>query len=123
MKGGPMPNLKNKIQIRGLAGLATATRRIEGDTLEQVGKAVAVTALNIEREAKHRAPVDTGRLRASIQHSVSGTSGAVYSDVEYALHQEFGTTNMTAQPFLLPAFLEEKPKFEKRLGAIGRGLR
>lgn len=38
------------------------------------------------------APMDTGRLAGSIESEMTGaTSGHWFSDVAYALHQEFGT--------------------------------
>lgn len=49
--------------------------------------------------ARRRAPVDTGKLRDSIQ-----ANGARFgSDVDYALYVEFGTTDTPAQPYLRPA--------------------
>lgn len=61
-------------------------------------------ALRVEREARTRAPVDTGRLRNSITHRVYGTSYAIIAevgtDVEYAVWQEFGTSTVPATRFL-----------------------
>lgn len=61
----------------------------------------------IERRAKRLAPVDTGRLRSSITHTVEQTGDGVlvtvYSDVEYAPYVEAGTRHQEAQPFLRPA--------------------
>ena len=55
----------------------------------------------VTRDARLNAPVDTGRLRASIMPSVRsssfGTVGVVGSNVEYAPYQELGT-----QPFWPP---------------------
>jgi HK97 gp10 family phage protein len=61
-------------------------------------------ALRVEREARRRAPVDTGRLRNSITHRVYGTEYAIVAeigtDVEYAIYQEFGTAHVPATRFL-----------------------
>lgn len=63
----------------------------------------------IERRAKQLCPVDTGNLRASINHAVGQDSRGPYvvigSQVEYAIYQELGTRRMAAQPFLRPAML------------------
>lgn len=83
-------------------------------------------ALRVVREAKRRAPVDTGRLRASIT-AASGSgqilqpagseaeSGdevsqpedkyavRVGTNVNYASFLEFGTVDMDPRPFLRPA--------------------
>ena len=55
--------------------------------------------------AMEKAPVDTGRLRASIPLSseVRETEATIGSNVVYAPYVEFGTKRMKAQPFLVPA--------------------
>lgn len=64
----------------------------------------------IERRAKRLAPVDTGRLRASITNTVEqdgdGVLVTVYSDVEYAPYLETGTRRQQAQPYLRPALAQ-----------------
>lgn len=61
----------------------------------------------IRNEARRLAPVDRGILRGSIEQEirVTGSSivGRVGTNVEYAIHQEFGTRFMAARPFLRPA--------------------
>jgi HK97 gp10 family phage protein len=64
-------------------------------------------AIKVESMAKQLCPVDTGRLRASIDH-VTTTDGQgpvafVGSNVEYALYVELGTRYMAAEPYLRPA--------------------
>lgn len=66
-------------------------------------------ALRVQLEARRLAPVDTGRLRASIQHVMGADDRGPYADVgtnvQYAPHVEYGTVHMAAQPFLRPALL------------------
>lgn len=66
--------------------------------LEQIGMAA-------EGYAKDLCPVDTGRLRSSITHTVDEKNGAAYigTNVEYAPYVELGTVKQEAQPFLKPA--------------------
>lgn len=52
-----------------------------------LGKACAL----VERSAKQKAPKDTGELRRSITSEVSGTTGTVFTPLEYAPYVEFGT--------------------------------
>ena len=113
-----------KVQIKGMDKLHKALLECNQLALKEVHKAVAIAALNIEREAKHRAPVDTGRLRASIRHQIdpNGLEGQVFSDVDYAPYMEFGTSRAPAQPILPPAADLEQPEFVKRLEAIGPKL-
>ena len=69
-------------------------------------KELQLTALEIERDAKLNAPVDTGMLRASITSTGGGSEYEIGTNIEYAPFVEFGTRYMAAQPFLLPAFDE-----------------
>lgn len=100
-----------------------------------VSREVIRAALNIQRSAKERAPVDTGRLRNSItvaeseedlprsieegpfrnQIRAGMLTAVIGTNVEYAPFQEFGTSRMPAQPYLFPAYEEERPKFVERL--------
>lgn len=72
-----------------------------------VGKHLKRLGIKVQRRAKQLAPVDTGRLRASITEALGsdaeGLVERVGTNVEYAPHQEFGTSKMAAHPFLRPA--------------------
>ena len=87
-------------------GLHALLESPQGD----VARDITRRTLKVERAAKRLAPVDTGRLRSSITHTVEadgqGVVGIVGSDVEYAPHQEFGTRYQPGTPFLLPALQE-----------------
>jgi HK97 gp10 family phage protein len=86
----------------------------------------------VEGEAKLRAPVDTNRLRDSINYQVTGDRAIVGTNVDYAPHVEYGTSphainspvfirnvgwryigehpGTRAQPFLRPAIDENRRK-------------
>lgn len=100
-------------------------------SLEAVQRALEVVGITAEGYAKKKCPVDTGRLRNSITHAVSGSAGGIHNytdkagnsfsqsvgasgnatevtvyigtNVEYAAYVEMGTVNTRAQPFLRPA--------------------
>lgn len=60
----------------------------------------------IADDARRYAPVLTGALRSSIRTGVDDSTGYVIAgneDVDYAAYQEFGTSKMSAQPYLRPA--------------------
>lgn len=81
--------------------------------LKLAGQVVRKTALDIEAQAKLRAPVDTGFLRNSIQMNSTGElSAEVIVGAEYGLYLEFGTSRMGARPFLNPAVEFARPAFE-----------
>lgn len=76
-----------------------------------IGKELLRIGTRIERGAKRRCPVDTGRLRASVNHDLEvdarGLVVKVGTDVDYAGYVEFGTQHTRAQPFLIPALISE----------------
>ena len=67
-------------------------------------------ALQVETAAKRLAPVDTGRLRSSITHTVEGNGDAmraeIFSNVNYAIYQELGTRYQSGKPYLRPAVVQ-----------------
>jgi phage gpG-like protein len=100
--------------------VATATVRIYEDQLRRltrdpagpIGRDLARRAVRVESAAKQACPVDTGRLRMSITWALGSDEAGVYADVgtnvEYALHVEYGTRHMAARPYLRPALAAAK---------------
>lgn len=91
-----------------------------GMRLEQALKgAVAETALDVERDAKRSAPVDTGRLRSSIgvEFIDGGLAADVTASAEYAVWVEQGhnvpgsTKRIPPRPFLTPAAERARARF------------
>jgi HK97 gp10 family phage protein len=72
-----------------------------------VGRDIARRAVQVDSVAKRMCPVDTGRLRASINWRMEtdsrGLLAVIGTNVEYAPYQEFGTRHMPAHPYLRPA--------------------
>jgi HK97 gp10 family phage protein len=68
-------------------------------------KAQALEAIGARAEtyAKSNTPVDTGNLRNSMAHAVSGDSAYIGSNVEYAPYVEFGTRRNKAHHMLKKA--------------------
>lgn len=82
-------------------------------------------ALRIERDATRNAPVDTGRLRASIDHEVEQVvehtvRAIVGTNVEYAPFQEVDN------PFLRPAIRDNadwiRERVQKALKSAARSI-
>jgi len=78
--------------------------------------AVRTISNQIKNDAKTYCPVDTGRLRNSIK--VASTRGRgkqltvmVYSDVEYAVYQEYGTRHIAARAFMGKALANARHRY------------
>lgn len=84
-------------------------------------KAALITAKaahDIEAQAKQRAPVDTGLLRNSIRAHGQGLTWIVESPVDYSVFQEFGTSRMAAQPYMVPALEMVAPSYAAAMKAL-----
>ena len=89
--------------------LAALHRAVEKMKLTSAAD-LARFGLDVQNRARALSPVDTGRLRSSIQ-SVPGVEDAgpyveIGTNVKYARFVEFGTRHARAQPFLRPALME-----------------
>ncbi len=84
-----------------------ALRQLFDSAEGPVGKELVKRALRVHRRAKQLAPVDTGRLRSSVEYEVGrdsrGLVARIGTDVHYAIYLEFGTRRMTPRAFLRPA--------------------
>ena len=104
------------------------SKKIESENNDGLIMGITETAINLTAQAKLLAPVDFGELEGSIMWrsdnktggygqgrgqdltkgdklAVTPEVGAAYvgTAVEYGIYQEFGTRNMSAQPYLRPA--------------------
>lgn len=107
-------------QLRTLsADLGRASGRIK----RKAGQAIAKTALDVERIAKTRVPVDTGATRESITARIdrSALSATIGPTTYYAPFLEFGTRRMAARPFMGPALEAVKPGYVAAMERIAEG--
>ncbi len=124
-----------KRQRRGYANvtkLRRKLRRMPDEATKGIKEALADLAKKIEASAKNRVPVDTGTLRDNITAKVSrdglsariGVQGKRASKKAYYVKfVEHGTKKQPAQPFLGPAFEENKRDGVKQIGdEIDRAL-
>jgi HK97 gp10 family phage protein len=91
---------------------SNALRKIEelgGNLRSAIRKALERSAMSVQSQAKLLAPVDTGRLRASIDRRIEGRTAYVGTNLDYAPYVEYGTRYMRAQPYFEPA-LERKQR-------------
>lgn len=80
---------ETNVEVQGLDKvLAKLDEIASGETIKQrLGIACAL----VERAAKEKAPKDNGELRRSITSKVEGTTGIVFTPLEYAPYVEYGT--------------------------------
>lgn len=105
------------------AGDASVLVQVKEDNAKEIAEAIArqtaaaleTVGLLAEGYAKRKCPVDTGRLRNSITHTVDGTMLEAYigTNVEYAPHVELGTRHQDAQPFLRPAAQDHGSQYRR----------
>ena len=83
---------------------------------------VRKTALDVEKDAKAFAPVDTGNLKSSIGHSdmrTVGQSGVLEVEVgptaNYGAYVEFGTSQHGPAAFMGPAMDRQSSSFVKAM--------
>lgn len=136
--------MKIKVDILGDKEVAGALNKLNLVATQMVKEAVGEAALNVQREARRRCPVDTGRLRSSIRPTFhdNGLAAEVGTDVAYAADVEYGTApheirpkrkkalfwkgadhpvrrvkhpGTRARPFLFPAWEQERPQFLARI--------
>jgi HK97 gp10 family phage protein len=111
------------VNIAGIKGLQKAFSSYSKTKTEELRDATNSASLNVDREAKRNAPVDTGRLRASI-HAVPANTfdsetnertgdleALVTTNVTYAPFMEHGTFRLSPRPFMFPAWEAERPKY------------
>ena len=94
--------------------------------MKDIEMAVRDAVFGTHREARIASPVDTGRLRASIQPEIATRDniiqGVVGSNVEYAGYQEFGTRYIKPRRFLGGAFDRYKQSFIRAIQTVMQKL-
>lgn len=100
------------VKLSGVNELKRALKA-QADASKTVGAVVKLNGAELQQKAQRNAPVDTGNLRRSINLSIKdgGMTAEVTAMAEYSGYVEYGTRFMNAQPFIAPAFNEQKDIF------------
>lgn len=90
--------------------------------LGAVRTVVRKNGADLQEKAQENAPVVSGTLKRSIGLDItdSGLTAEVEPMADYAAYVEYGTRFMEAQPYLKPAYDEQKKKFVKDLNELVR---
>lgn len=75
-------------------------------------RGLKAVAMSLEGYAKSGTPVDTGRLKGSINHRTTEDSAIVGTNVEYSEYVEYGTSRQKAQPFMRPALYDNDDRMK-----------
>jgi HK97 gp10 family phage protein len=110
------------ITIEGVGELVELLQGLAEEGLQRAREELQMTGLEMESTAKELAAVDTGRMRSSIRSisalDANGMEVTIFTDVEYAPYQEFGTRKMPAHPFMVPAAEQHAQGLHDRLTEI-----
>lgn len=99
-----------------IVGMEKLQRKLKKNVrMDDVKRVVRHNGAEMQAKAQQNAPVDTGTLKRSIGLEITdgGMSAEVEPTAEYAPYVELGTRFMDPQPYLKPAFNEQKEKFKK----------
>ena len=104
--------LKKEVEAKCFKNMGTACLFLEGQIKQSVS--------GPSPSAPHEPPgVVTGTLRRSITYEIevgpSGVTGKVGTNVVYSLPLEFGSSRMSARPFLRPGLEKGKKQIAKIL--------
>lgn len=111
-----------KIEVTGVKELQAKLLTISTKLPSIVAQAVSEGAEVVENSAKSKVRVKTGNLKNSIEQknktqTSSKVSVDIGTDVDYAAANEYGTSKMSAQPFLRPALDENSNAIKTKIEA------
>ena len=89
------------------------SQQILTDMEKGIKNGLEAIGLTAETYAKKATPVDTGRLRNSISHTVDGEAAYIGSNVEYAPYVERGTSRAKAHHMLQKAATEHSAEYKR----------
>jgi len=102
-----------EVKVTGAIDINRRLKKLSVSVPNELKKALQLSGVLVEGVAKRKSPVDTGRLRGSINSRVESGEAIIGTNVNYAPFVELGTWKMRAQPFLRPALKESKNKIMK----------
>lgn len=112
------------IKVKGLDKLQKALK--DNVTLDDVKRVVKHNGSALHRKMQAEADFTKGYATGATKRSIgleiqdSGLTANVKPTTEYSPYLEYGTRYMEAQPFVRPAFNEQKEKFKQDMQKLVR---
>lgn len=113
-----------KIKLEGLDKLQKALK--DNVTMDDVKKVVKHNGSELQRKAQANADFKKGYQTGTTKRSIGleivdgGFAAEVEPTTEHSPYLEYGTRFMDAQPFVGPAFNEQKEKFKRDMERLTR---
>lgn len=113
-----------KIKIDGLKQLEKALK--DNVTMDDVKRVVKTNGSQLQRLMQQNADFTRGYATGTTKRSIGleivdgGFTAEVEPQTEYSPYLEYGTRFMTAQPFVRPAYNEQKQKFKSDMDKLVR---
>lgn len=90
--------------------------------MEDVKRVVRHNGAEMQAKAQENAPVRTGYLKRSIGLEITdgGMTAEVEPTADYGPYPELGTRFMESRPYLKPAFVDQKVKYERDMKKLAK---
>lgn len=104
-----------RVHFKGINKLRKRMGEIQA--MEAVQEVVSEHTKELENKMKREASFTQGYSKGTTKRSIDfeitdgGLTGIVQPHTHYSVYVEYGTRNMSAQPFIKPAFNYQKLKF------------
>ena len=106
------------VTFKGIGQLSSKLKK--NTDLSAVRRVVQQNGSEMQSKAQRNVPVDTGTLKRSIGLEIAdgGMTAKSAPTAEYAPYVEYGTRFQQAQPYMRPAFNEQKEQFKRDLDKL-----
>lgn len=113
-----------KIKVVGITELKKALKK--NVTMDDVKNVIRHNGAELQSKMQENADFTRGYATGTTKRSIAleikdgGMTAEVGAATEYAPYLEYGTRFMDAQPFVKPAYIEQKAKFENDMQKFAR---
>ena len=96
------------ITIDGLDEAQGLLGAVQDKIKDGIRKGLAEAGEIVVKDAKAECPVDTGELQGSIKKRVEDNTCTAFASAAHGMYVEFGTRYQRAQPFMVPALIDNE---------------